>query len=140
MASSEQLKALLRSHLEGDDDRFFSIALQMAAHEARIGHGKLAVELRDIVEKAKKQAKSTAPVSIAKGLKDSSGLLYATTPQVKLGELVTTDEVNEKLTPRHSGTASPWQNQESWTCATSPALACWTTWNRKNVYRLCTSW
>ena len=98
MASSEQLKALLRSHLEGDDDRFFSIALQMAAHEARIGHGKLAVELRDIVEKAKKQAKSTAPVSIAKGLKDSSGLLYATTPQVKLSELVTTDEVNEKLT------------------------------------------
>ena len=69
----------------------------MAAHEACIGHGKLAVELRDIVEKAKKQVKSTAPVSIAKGLKDSSGLLNATTSQVKLGDLVTTDEVNEKL-------------------------------------------
>ena len=97
MASSEQLKALLLSHLEGDDDRFLSIALQMAAHEASIGHGKLAVELRDIVEKAKKQAKSAAPVSITKGLKNSSGLLYAMTPQVKLGDLVTTDEVNEKL-------------------------------------------
>lgn len=98
MASSEQLKALLRSHLSGDDERFLSIALQVAAHEARIGHGKLAVELRDIVEKAKKQAKSAVPVSIAKGLKDTSGLLYATTPQIRLGDLVTTDEVKDKLT------------------------------------------
>ena len=59
MASSEQLKALLKSHMSGDDNRFLSIALQVAAHEARIGHGKLALELRDVVEKAKKQAKTT---------------------------------------------------------------------------------
>lgn len=98
MASSEQLKALLRSHMAGDEERFLSIALQVAAHEARIGHGKLAVELRDIVEKAKKRAKSAVPVSIARGLKDASGLLYATTPQVRLGDLVTTDEVRDKLT------------------------------------------
>lgn len=98
MASSEQLKALLHSHLAGDEERFLSIALQVAAHEARIGHGKLAVELRDIVEKAKKQAKSAVPVSIAKGIKDASGLLYATTPQVRLGDLVTTGEVKDKLT------------------------------------------
>jgi len=97
MASSEQLKALLLSHLSRDDERFLSIALQVAAHEARIGHGKLALELRDIVEKAKKQAKTTSPIPIAKGLKDASGLLYATTPQVRLGDLVTTDDVLEKL-------------------------------------------
>ncbi len=42
MASSEQLKALLQSHLEKDDDRFMSVTLQIAAHEARQGHGKLA--------------------------------------------------------------------------------------------------
>lgn len=97
MASSEQIKALLLSHLARDDERFLSIALQVAAHEARIGHGKLAIELRDIVEKAKKQARSAIPVSIAKGLKDASGLLYATTPQLRLTDLVTTDEVLEKL-------------------------------------------
>lgn len=42
MASAEHLKALLKSHMEGDDDRFFSVAMQVAAHEARLGHGKLA--------------------------------------------------------------------------------------------------
>ena len=55
MASSEQLKALLLSHADGDEERFLSVALQVAAHEARIGHGKLALELREIVEKAKKK-------------------------------------------------------------------------------------
>jgi SpoVK/Ycf46/Vps4 family AAA+-type ATPase len=98
MASSEQLKALLLAHMAGDEERFLSIALQVAAHEARIGHGKLAVELRDIVEKAKKQSKLAVPVPIAKGLKDASGLLYATTPQVRLGDLITTEEVRDKLT------------------------------------------
>jgi SpoVK/Ycf46/Vps4 family AAA+-type ATPase len=99
MASSEQLKALLRSHVTGDNERFLSVALQIAAHEAGIGHGKLAVELRDIVERAKKRAKSApVPVSIAKGLKDVSGLLYATTPQVRLSDMVTTAEVRDKLT------------------------------------------
>lgn len=97
MASSEQIKALLLSHLARDEERFLSIALQVAAHEAHIGHGKLALELRDIVEKAKKQTQSAALVPIAKGLKDASGLLYATTPRVRLGDLITTTEVREKL-------------------------------------------
>ena len=46
MASAEQIKALLKSHIEGDDERFLSVAMQVAAHEAKLGHGKLAVELR----------------------------------------------------------------------------------------------
>ena len=35
MASAEQIKALLKSHIDGEDDRFFSVAMQVAAHEAR---------------------------------------------------------------------------------------------------------
>lgn len=97
MASSEQLKALLESHLKGDDDRFLSVALQVAAHEAKIGHGKLALELRDIVEKARKQTKTRTAVSIAKGIKDTSGLLHATTPQARLSDLVTSLNVKDKL-------------------------------------------
>jgi hypothetical protein len=33
MASADQLKALLKSHIEGDDQRFFSVAMQVAAQE-----------------------------------------------------------------------------------------------------------
>ena len=48
MASADQIKALLKSHLEHDDQRFFSVAMQVAAHEAKLGHGQLAIELRDL--------------------------------------------------------------------------------------------
>jgi len=97
MASSEQLKALLLSHLERDDERFLSIVLQVAAHEARIGHGKLALELRDLVEKAKSLRPIPAATPIARGLKDVSGLLQVSTPKARLSDLVTNDEVMTKL-------------------------------------------
>ncbi|MDB5763903.1 MAG: ATPase central protein, partial [Herminiimonas sp.] len=45
MASATQLKALLKSHIDGDDSHFFSIAMQVAAKEAKQGHEKLAQEL-----------------------------------------------------------------------------------------------
>ncbi len=93
----EQIKALLLSHLERDDERFLSVALQVAAHEARSGHGKMAQDLRDIVEKARKRAKTANAVSIAKGLKDSSGLLYATNPKLRLEDLIAPVEVKDKL-------------------------------------------
>lgn len=99
MASSEQLKALLKSHLDKDDDRFLSVALQVAAHEARNGHGKLAQELRDLVELSRKKTVSAKnnPISIAKGIQDVSGLLFASEPKNRLSELITKDELKQKL-------------------------------------------
>ncbi len=97
MASSEQIKALLQSYVEKDDDRFLSIALQVAAHEARNGHGRFAQELRDIVEQAKKSYNKNLPISIAKSLKDSSGLLATTHPKLRLNDLIAPNELKQKL-------------------------------------------
>ncbi len=55
MATSAQIKALLQSHGSGDDDRFYAIALQVAAAEARRGHETLAEEIRKLVAQAKQQ-------------------------------------------------------------------------------------
>ena len=69
MASAEQLKALLRSHIEGDGGRFLSVAMQVAAHEAKLGHGKLAEELRDMIDAAKshgRNAGTSMPVPLNK--------------------------------------------------------------------------
>ena len=41
MATSQQLLALLRSHIDGNNEHFLSVAMQVAAHEARLGHGNL---------------------------------------------------------------------------------------------------
>ncbi|TIX38995.1 MAG: ATPase, partial [Mesorhizobium sp.] len=53
MTTVRHIVTLLKSHIAGDEDRFLSIAMQLAAHEARQGHGKLAQELKDLVDAAK---------------------------------------------------------------------------------------
>ena len=52
MASGDQIKALLKSYLDGDDTHFFALVVQVAAHEARLDHGKLAEELCAMVDEA----------------------------------------------------------------------------------------
>lgn len=59
MATSEQLLALLKSHYDGDNDRFKTVALQIAAHEAKIGHTVLAQSLKDIVMKQNSASTAT---------------------------------------------------------------------------------
>jgi SpoVK/Ycf46/Vps4 family AAA+-type ATPase len=93
MASADQLKALLKSHLEGDDARFFSVAMQVAAHEAKLGHGKLAEELRALIDQAKARRGLSAqvgekaiPISRPRG--ELAGLLTVTYPKARLGEMV----------------------------------------------------
>ncbi len=55
MATADQVKALIKSHSEGDDSRFYSVAIQMAAHAARQGHSNLAQELRTLIDDAKEK-------------------------------------------------------------------------------------
>lgn len=101
MASAEQIKALLESHVQGDDSRFFSIALQVAAHEAKIGHGKFAKQLRDLVTKSKENrsidAIQAGPIPISKGYKDISGLLHAEHPKHRLSDLVVSEKLSSRL-------------------------------------------
>ncbi|MHB1301352.1 MAG: AAA family ATPase [Burkholderiales bacterium] len=101
MASADQLKALLKSHIEGDDGRFFSIAMQVAAHEAKLGHGRLAEELRDMIDAAKRQGQLAGslnnPVPINKPRGELSGLLTVSYPKSRLVDMILEDTVAEKL-------------------------------------------
>ena len=53
MATIEQVKALMRMRSEDNDERFRTIALQIAAHEAKIGHAASAREIKDLVLSSK---------------------------------------------------------------------------------------
>lgn len=68
MATAEQLKALVRSHGEGDEARFYAIAVQVAAEAARRGQHRFAQELRDLVDAAKDRAgkRPGAPVPVVR--------------------------------------------------------------------------
>ena len=91
MASAEQIKALLKSHMEGDDDRFFSVAMQVAAHEARRGHGKLAEQLRTMIDEAKERRGTNTPVPIGRPRGELANLLEASYPKIRLSEMILND-------------------------------------------------
>ena len=97
MASGDQIKALLKSHLEGDDDRFFAVAMQVAAHEARLGHGKLAEELRAMVDDAKGRFETARPVPIGRPRGELANLLEASYPKARLSEMILNDALAEQI-------------------------------------------
>ena len=108
MASADQLKALLASHIEGDDDRFYSVAMQVAAHEARLGHGKLAGDLRSLIDDAKSQQSIVPPVPINRPSGELASLLEASYPKTRLGDMILSDTLAQQLRrvmreQRHAG-------------------------------------
>jgi len=100
MATAQQVKALLRSYSEGDPEHFVSVALQIAAHAARTGKGKLAQELRDLVNEIKKKqsaGKTAGSVPIARPTGELAGLLAVTYPKTRLGEMVLPNDTLSQL-------------------------------------------
>lgn len=101
MATAEQLKALLKSYAEGDDERFITISMQVASHAARKGQGKFAQELRALIDQAKLRqstSKLQRPVPIARATGELSGLLSATYPKVRLVDMVLAEATKTQLT------------------------------------------
>jgi SpoVK/Ycf46/Vps4 family AAA+-type ATPase len=94
MATAEQLKSLIRSHLSDDGERFLTVALQMAAYEAQQGHGALAHEIRDLVDKARRAKR---PNALLKFPAELSGLVQSSEPATPLSALILPGELRERL-------------------------------------------
>lgn len=108
MASADQLRALIESHVSGDESRFQLVALQVAADEAKRGHGRLAGELRDLVErgasksKGRQDARGQAPldrrpVSIFQPQGELADLLVAQHSEDRLSQLVLPPDLRARL-------------------------------------------
>jgi SpoVK/Ycf46/Vps4 family AAA+-type ATPase len=99
MATASQLKALIQSHAERDDNRFYAVAMQVAAHEARQGHGKIAEELRALVDDAKEKTPKRPPrrPQLAALGQDFGDLLSFSTPKTRLVDMTLSSEVRERL-------------------------------------------
>lgn len=58
MATIEQVKALMRAHFENNNEKFRTIVLQIAAHEAKVGHTSSAREIKELVQNPKYNGKN----------------------------------------------------------------------------------
>lgn len=99
MPSNEQVKALLASHAEGDEAQFYSIAMQIAAGEARSGHGKAAEELRSLIDKAKSRAAVApkSPIPMARPRGELADVLSVSYPKINLTDMVLSKPIAAKL-------------------------------------------
>ena len=91
MATINQVKALLKAHFQGEDEKFKVISLQIAAHEAKVGHTTSAREIKNIVQ--------NSPVNKSNIIKfnknnDSLDLRYTDN---SLNELVVSEELKKRI-------------------------------------------
>jgi SpoVK/Ycf46/Vps4 family AAA+-type ATPase len=95
---SDQVKALLRAHASGDEDLFYSVALQFAAQSARRGHSKVALELRDLIDKSRsEQVSRSKPVPIGSPRGELGELLAISYPEQGLSDMVISGDIAETL-------------------------------------------
>lgn len=90
VASSAQVASLVRYHTRGDDDAFRTVALQVAAKEARAGHNRVAGEIQQLLEEApRKNSPRLASVTRLPGAGDTlDELTEYSEPSLEVRDLV----------------------------------------------------
>jgi SpoVK/Ycf46/Vps4 family AAA+-type ATPase len=99
MSNTKQILAMIRSRAKGDDEQLYSIALQVAAAEARKGHRTTAEEIRAAVDEARDKTSGGASVAIsfAKPRGDLQGLLELRRPSFALSDVVLSTKVRSQI-------------------------------------------
>lgn len=91
MAKAEQIKSLVKAHVDGNNEKFKTTVLQIAAYEARKNHTNFARELKKLVEK--QNISKPNVVSLNK----VNPMLKVTFPDNHLNELIVSDEIKDRV-------------------------------------------
>lgn len=91
MATADQIKMLIKSHYADNKEHFNTAVLQLAAHEARNGHVKLAREIQEIVNKERHTKNNILALN-----KYNEFIDYKETSQ-RLSEMTISKELEERI-------------------------------------------
>ena len=101
MATAQQIKALVESYVSGDDGRFRTVTMQIAALSAKHGKKQLAQELRTLLDEARVHRElhvgPAKAIPLARPNRDLAGLLAASYPTTRLSDMVLKDELRCEL-------------------------------------------
>ncbi|MBX7133244.1 MAG: hypothetical protein K1X67_11260, partial [Fimbriimonadaceae bacterium] len=100
MASAEQIRALVDSFAELDQERFRTVALEIAAAAAKAGDQQLAKTVEALVNRSRRTTlPSMGPkaVPIARPEGELSSLLTVTYPKVRLSDMVLPTSLRDRL-------------------------------------------
>jgi SpoVK/Ycf46/Vps4 family AAA+-type ATPase len=100
MTKATHLVALLQSHIDGDDEQFLTVAMQAAANEARLGHGRVAQQLREMVDTARAKPKSNVrgkAVPLVQPRGELANLVAARYVDTRLSSMVLPANLRDRL-------------------------------------------
>lgn len=101
MANGDQIKALLRAYRDSDESQLLTLALQIAAGEAKAGHGKLAQDIRTLVEELKAKGATVvpkrSPIPLAQPKGELADLVSVIYPDASIDDLVLEPEMEKRL-------------------------------------------
>lgn len=91
MATADQIKSLVKAHLDQDNEKFKTTVLQIAAYEAKRGHTTLARDIKSLLEKVNTQKTKIVQFN------NQNQMLLMSTPDNRLNDLIVSDEVYDRI-------------------------------------------
>ena len=101
--SAKQFIALLNSHVAGNDEQFLSIALQIAAQEARRGNIVDAEKLKQLVQTARQRDRAAGDrgqsvIPLARPRGELQDIVASSYPKTHLAGMILSESVRNRLT------------------------------------------
>lgn len=92
MAKADYIISLIESHYNSEPAKFTTIALQIAAHEAKLGHTRVANDIKAIIDNSKEIRHKTKTFA-----SDFQDLVQENTPLFRLSDMTTSSGTKYKL-------------------------------------------
>lgn len=91
MATAEQMKSLVKAYADCNDEKFKTVVLQIAAHEARLGHDNLARELKKQIDRVGSRRTNIVQLT------STNPMLSLSMPSHDLSELIVSEDITDKI-------------------------------------------
>ena len=91
MATADQIKSLVKAYVACNDEKFKTVVLQIAAHEAKMGHDNLARELKSQMDKIGIKRANIVQLT------PTNPMLALSMPSYDLSELIVSDAIMDKI-------------------------------------------
>jgi len=90
MATADQIKSLIRAHIDQDNEKFKTIVLQIAASEAKVGHEVLARELKALADRVVSRKNVIR-------LNNPNNMFVVSIPEERLSNLIVSEEIEIRI-------------------------------------------
>jgi SpoVK/Ycf46/Vps4 family AAA+-type ATPase len=97
--TADHVKALIKRHMDGDEEGFYAVARQVAARAAREGKNVFASDLKELIDSATSRSAApqarTVPLQQPRG--ELAGLMSVAYPDIGLAAMTLTNDIRGRL-------------------------------------------